>query len=86
MQGVRGGEKQPGELRRTPVWVGPAGAGPGEAPFVPPLPEHLPDLLADWERFVNEPSRLPVLVRCALMHHQFETIHPSTATDGSGDC
>ena len=53
---------------------------------MPPLPEHLPGLLADWERFVDEPSRLPALVRCALTHHQFETIHPSTATDGSGDC
>lgn len=75
MQGVRGAE-QPGELRRTPVWVGPAGASPDQAPFVPPLPEHLPDLMADWERFVNEPATLPVLVRCALMHYQFETIHP----------
>ena len=81
MQGVRGAEK-PGELRRTPVWVGPAGAGPDDAPFVPPLPEHLPDLMTDWERFVNDPAPLPVLVRCALMHYQFETIHPFL--DGNG--
>ena len=82
MDGVRGEEKLPGELRRTPVWVGAAGATPEDATFVPPLPEHLLDLLADWERFVNEPSPIPVLVRCALMHYQFETIHPFL--DGNG--
>lgn len=82
MEGVRGEDKQPGELRRTPVWVGAAGATPDTATFVPPLPEHLPDLLSDWERFVNEPPRTPVLVRCALMHYQFETIHPFL--DGNG--
>ena len=86
MDGVRGEEKSPGELRRTPVWVGAAGATPEDATFVPPLPEHLLDLLADRERFVNEPSPIPVLVRCALMHYQFETIHPWTATGGSDGC
>lgn len=82
MEGVRGEEKLPGELRRTPVWVGARNATPDTARFVPPLPEDLPDVLADWERFVNEPSTLPVLVRCALMHYQFETIHPFL--DGNG--
>lgn len=82
MQGVRGEEKLPGELRRTPVWVGAPGATPQTARFVPPLPEELPDLLSDWENFVNGESRLPVLVRAALMHYQFETIHPFL--DGNG--
>lgn len=79
---VRGQEKLPGELRRSPVWVGSTTDGPETATFVPPLPELLPDLLDDWERFVNEPSRMPVLIRCGLMHYQFETIHPFL--DGNG--
>lgn len=82
MQGVRGQDRQPGELRRTPVGVGSADATPENATFVPPLPEHLPDLLADWEDFVNMPVRLPTLVKCGLMHYQFETIHPFL--DGNG--
>jgi cell filamentation protein, protein adenylyltransferase len=82
MRGVRGAEKMPGQLRTSPVWVGAAGATPDTARFVPPLPEQLPELLSDWERFVNEPPRLPTLVRSALMHYQFETIHP--LLDGNG--
>lgn len=82
LTGVRGDDKRPGELRSTPVWVGAASDTPDKARFVPPLPEHLPGLLSDWEFFVNEPSSLPVLVRCALMHYQFETIHPFL--DGNG--
>ncbi len=82
MTGVRGEDRLPGEFRRTPVWVGSPTDSPDTAIFVPPLPEEIPDLFADWERFVNEPSRLPVLVRCALMHYQFETIHPFL--DGNG--
>ena len=83
MAGVRGEEKSPGEFRRSPVWVGRAGANPASATFVPPLPKHLGDLLGDWERFVNEDGRqLPALVQAALMHYQFETIHPFL--DGNG--
>jgi len=83
MRGVRGEEKFPGELRRSPVWVGDADATPDTAKFVPPLPEHLPELLTDWEKFVNDHRpRLPTLIRCALMHYQFETIHPFL--DGNG--
>ena len=54
MKGVRGEEKLPGELRRTPVWVGAADATPDTARFVPPLPEHLPDLLSDWVMTLTE--------------------------------
>jgi Fic family protein len=53
LAGVRGEEKTPGELRRSPVWVG-SGVGPAEAEFIPPLPHLIPELLADWERFVNQ--------------------------------
>ncbi|WP_285138468.1 Fic family protein [Microbacterium sp. lyk4-40-TSB-66] len=83
LTGVRGEEKSPGEFRRSPVWVGRAGATPDSATFVPPLPQHLGELLADWERFVNDDGRaLPALIQAALMHYQFETIHPFL--DGNG--
>ncbi len=83
LTGVRGEEKSPGEFRRSPVWVGHAGATPNSARFVPPLPQHLGDLLTDWERFVNVDGRvLPALIQAALMHYQFETIHPFL--DGNG--
>ncbi|MGQ0629811.1 MAG: Fic family protein [Sporichthyaceae bacterium] len=82
LSGVRGQEKLPGEFRRSPVWVGSPTARPENAVYVPPLHPAVPELIADWERFVNEPSALPVLVQCALMHYQFETIHPFL--DGNG--
>ncbi|MEO7448219.1 MAG: Fic family protein [Humibacillus sp.] len=83
LDGVRGEEKNPGEFRRTPVWVGKAGATPDSAAFVPPLPAYLPDLLGDWEAFVNDEGKvLPALLQAALMHYQFETIHPFL--DGNG--
>lgn len=82
LSGVRGQEKLPGEFRRSPVWVGSTTDSPDTATYVPPLPSELPDLFTDWERFVNEPSRIPVLIRCGLMHYQFETIHPFL--DGNG--
>lgn len=82
VSGVRGTEKLPGEIRRTPVWIGSTTDSPDNALYVPPLPADVPDLLTDWERYVNEPSRVPTLVRAALMHYQFETIHPFL--DGNG--
>lgn len=83
LRGVRGEERRPGEFRTTPVWIGSASATPDTATFVPPLPQHLPDLLADWERFVNDDgASYPALVQAALMHYQFETIHPFL--DGNG--
>lgn len=78
---VRGADRLPGQFRRSPVWVGSTTDSPDTAVYVPPLPERLPDLFADWERFVNERSRRP-LVQAALMHYQFETIHPFL--DGNG--
>lgn len=82
LNGVRGQEKLPGEFRRSPVWVGSPTARPENAAYVPPMHPQVPELIADWERFINEPPSLPVLVRCALMHYQFETIHPFL--DGNG--
>ncbi len=82
LSGVRGQEKLPGEFRRSPVWVGSPTDSPDTALFVPPLPDDLPDLIKDWEVFVNEPDLQPTLIRCGLMHYQFETIHPFL--DGNG--
>ncbi len=79
---VRGEEKFPGELRRSPVWIGSPNARPETARFIPPHHDCLGDLLADWERFVNEPATMPPVLRAALMHYQFETIHPFL--DGNG--
>ena len=83
LRDVRGEERRPGEFRTSPVWIGGAGATPESAAFVPPLPDHMPDLLADWERFVNDDApAYPALIQAALMHYQFETIHPFL--DGNG--
>ena len=81
LAGARGGGKQPGELRRSQNWIG--GSRPGRAVFVPPPPDQVPGLLADLERFIHDPApALPPLVRVALVHLQFETIHPFL--DGNG--
>ncbi|MCA0174747.1 MAG: Fic family protein [Proteobacteria bacterium] len=81
LAGARGAGKQPGELRRSQNWIG--GTRPGNAAFVPPPPERVPGLLADLERFIHDPDpQLPALVRVALVHAQFETIHPFL--DGNG--
>lgn len=82
MKNVRGDEKYPGELRRSPVWVGSPGGLPENARFIPPLASRIPELISDWENFVNLPPKMPAVVRCALMHYQFETIHPFL--DGNG--
>lgn len=81
LEGVRGAGKQPGELRRSQNWIG--GTRPGNAVFVPPPADRIAGLLSDLERFVHEPiATLPPLVKTALVHAQFETIHPFL--DGNG--
>jgi Fic family protein len=81
LDGARGAGKPPGELRRSQNWIG--GARPGRAAFVPPPPDQVPGLLADLARFIHDPApALPPLVRVALVHVQFETIHPFL--DGNG--
>lgn len=82
LAGVRGRDRQPGELRTSQNWIGPLGATIETATFVPPPPDELDALLTDLERFVHEDPRLPPLVQAALIHHQFETIHPFL--DGNG--
>jgi len=77
----RGSEKSPGEFRRTQNWIG--GTRPGNAHFVPPPPHRLEDCMAALERFIHdEHSPYPTLVKAALAHVQFETIHPFL--DGNG--
>jgi Fic family protein len=81
LNGVRGSGKQPGELRRSQNWIG--GTRPGNAVFVPPPPENVPQLLTDMERFIHDGATdLPPMVKVALIHAQFETIHPFL--DGNG--
>jgi len=80
MKGVRGASKQPGELRRSQNWIG--GTRPSDAVFIPPPPQELGRLLSDLEKYIHRDDDLPPLVRVALVHVQFETIHPYL--DGNG--
>lgn len=75
----RGSSKQPGEFRRSQNWIG--GTRPGNAKFVPPPPEKVMELLGELEKFLYSET-LPTLIKAALAHHQFETIHPFL--DGNG--
>ncbi len=81
MDGVRGRNKDPGEYRRIPNWIGPAGCNIDQARFVPPGADEIADRMAAWESFVNEdaPDRL---VQLAIAHAEFESIHPFL--DGNG--
>jgi Fic family protein len=82
MHGVRGGRLQPGELRTSQNWIGPRGCTLNTATFVPPPYAQVPELLGDLEKFLHAEDRLPPLVKIALAHVQFETIHPFL--DGNG--
>jgi Fic family protein len=82
MKGVRGEHATPGEFRRTQNWIGVPRSTPESAIYVPPPPEFMMEALEAWERFLHERGRVPDLVQCALMHEQFEAIHPFL--DGNG--
>ena len=82
LQGVRGVDKQPGAFRQGPVWIGSPTNTPENAVFVPPFEPEMLEAWRDWEDFANSNPRLPILVQCALLHYQFETIHPFL--DGNG--
>ena len=81
MRGVRGDLATPGEFRRSQNWIGPPGCTLNEATYVPPPPSELMACLGAWERFLYD-ERLPPLVHAALVHSQFEAIHPFL--DGNG--
>ena len=80
MHGVRGADKSPGEIRKTQNWIG--GTRPGNAKFVPPPPEDVPEAMTQLERWIHSNDPLPPLIKAGLAHVQFETIHPFL--DGNG--
>ena len=79
---VRGTELSPGEFRRSQNWIGPQGCALSEATFVPPAPHDMEEAMGDLERYMHDNAPMPALVKCALLHCQFETIHPFL--DGNG--
>jgi len=82
LKGVRGASKAPGEFRKTQNWIGPAGCTLKDATFVPPSVQDAVKAMSDLELYMHQDSELPKLVDCALIHYQFETIHPFL--DGNG--
>lgn len=81
MEGVRGNQATPGELRRSQNWIGAPGSRPENATYVPPPPAEMTEALGALEVFFHDTS-LPPLVQAALLHYQFEAIHPFL--DGNG--
>jgi len=85
LSNVRGGDstRTPGEFRRSQNWIGKPGSTLATATFVPPPPDAMLDALSDWEKYLHSDSvEPPLLVKCALLHYQFEAIHPFL--DGNG--
>lgn len=82
LSGIRGKEKIPGEFKRSQNWIGPGGSTLKNASFVPPPPAEALDALGQLELFMHKENDLPILITCALIHYQFETIHPFL--DGNG--
>jgi len=82
MQGVRGGNLTTGEIRRTQNWIGPAGSTIMTATYVPPPVDEMNQALNDLEKFIHTGTDVPILARAAMIHYQFEAIHPFL--DGNG--
>lgn len=82
LSNVRGEEKMPGEFRRSQNWIGHAGSTLKDASFIPPAPDEMDICLGDLERYIHEDSTISNLIKIALIHYQFETIHPFL--DGNG--
>lgn len=82
MAGVRNQEKSPGEFRISQNWIGGGGDSLRKARFIPPHPDDMIAAMSDLEKYIHAPDTLDALVRCALIHYQFETIHPFL--DGNG--
>jgi len=82
MEGVRGERATPGEFRQSQNWIGSAGALPNEATYVPPPVPEMQECLSQLEKFLHADTGLPPLVEAALVHYQFEAIHPFL--DGNG--
>lgn len=82
LKGVRGESKNPGELRHSQNWIGPRGCNLSNATFIPPSVDKMKEALNDLEIYMNENTNIPQLIKIALIHYQFETIHPFL--DGNG--
>jgi Fic family protein len=82
MRGLRPGHYVPGEFRRSQSWVGPPGGGPSTARYAPPPPERVVELLDQWQAYMRAKAKEPALVQCALIHYQFEAIHPFAGDNG----
>lgn len=82
MQGVRGQEKCPGEFRTSQNWIGAQGSTIKNARYIPPNPQDMIEAMSDLEKYMNGDDTLDVLIKAAIIHYQFETIHPFL--DGNG--
>lgn len=82
MSGVRGQEKSPGEFRRSQNWIGGQGSTLQNARYIPPSPEDMTEAMSELEKYINSDDETDIPVRAALIHYQFETIHPFL--DGNG--
>ncbi len=82
LSGVRGQNKSPGEFRHSQNWIGAAGCNLQDARYIPPSVEDMAQAMSDLEKYINSDDDLDILIRAALIHYQFETIHPFL--DGNG--
>jgi Fic family protein len=82
LEGIRGGEREPGKIRNVQNWIGPPGSDISDALFIPPSVKDMKIAFQDLEKFIKKEKDLPPLIKAGLVHSQFETIHPFL--DGNG--